>query len=44
MKSTVIPWRVFFEALSKQRPSVRENWLRRWLFGNEGVIASMARE
>jgi hypothetical protein len=44
VKSTVTPWRVFFEALSKQRPSVRESWLRRWLFSNEGAIMSMARE
>ncbi len=44
MKIAVIPWRVFFEALNQQQPSTLENWLRRWLFTNEGVIISMARK
>jgi hypothetical protein len=44
MKIAVIPWHVFFEALKQQRPSTLENWLRRWLFTNEGVIMSMARK
>ena len=43
MKISVIPWHVFFKALKKQHPSALENWLRHWLFTNEGIIMSMAR-
>ena len=38
MNISVIPWHVFIDALLKQQPNTRENWLRRWLFTNEGVI------
>ncbi len=41
MKIAVIPWHVFFEALKQQQPSTLENWLRRWLFTNEGVVIAM---
>jgi hypothetical protein len=42
--TTVILWRGFFEALQKQGSSVREDWLRRWLFVNNGVLSNMALE
>ena len=38
MDLSVIPWRVFLDALNKQQPNTVELWLRRWLFTNEGVI------
>ena len=38
MNISVIPWHVFLDALLKQQPQTLENWLRRWLFTNEGVI------
>ena len=38
MQSTLIPWQVFLDVLTKQKPSVRESWLRRWFFTDEGVI------
>jgi hypothetical protein len=44
MTVTVIPWRVFLDALKKQSPSNLEAWLRRWLFTNEGVIITQARK
>jgi hypothetical protein len=38
MQLSFIPWRMFLDALKKQNPSMRETWLRRWLFTDEGVI------
>ena len=44
MEFSLIPWRVFLEALTKQRPGTLEVWLRRWLFTNEGVIVAVAKK
>ena len=38
MQLSLIPWRMFLDALEKQNPSTQETWLRRWLFTDEGVI------
>ena len=38
MQLSLIPWRMFLDALKKQNPSTTETWLRRWLFTDEGVI------
>jgi hypothetical protein len=38
MKSSLIPWHVFLDATKEQPPSLMENWLRRWLFTNDGVV------
>lgn len=38
MELSIIPWRVFFEALKDQQRSVVEMWLGRWRFTNEGVL------
>jgi hypothetical protein len=38
MEFTPIPWQAFLAALKKQKPAMREIWLRRWLFTDEGVI------
>jgi hypothetical protein len=38
MELSIIPWRVFFEALKDQQRSVVEMWLARWRFTNEGVL------
>jgi len=38
MQLSLIPWRMFFDALKKQNPHTRETWLRRWVFTDEGVI------
>jgi hypothetical protein len=38
MQLSLIPWRMFLDALKKQNPSTRETWLRRWFFTDEGVI------
>ena len=38
MDLSVIPWRIFFEALKDQQRSVLEMWLGRWRFTNEGVL------
>jgi len=38
MDLSIIPWRVFFEALKDQQRSVVEMWLARWRFTNEGVL------
>lgn len=38
MQLSLIPWRMFLDALKKQTPSTRKTWLRRWLFTDEGVI------
>jgi hypothetical protein len=38
MKTFLIPWHEFLEALGKQQPNTLEAWLRRWHFANEGVI------
>jgi hypothetical protein len=41
MQLSLIPWRVFLDALKKQNPYTRETWLRRWVFTDEGVIIAM---
>jgi hypothetical protein len=38
MRRSLIPWHVFRTAVEDQPPIMREAWLRRWLFTNEGVI------
>lgn len=38
MELSIIPWRIFFEALKDQQRSVVEMWLGRWRFTNEGVL------
>jgi hypothetical protein len=38
MDLSVIPWRIFFEALKDQQRSVVEMWVGRWRFTNEGVL------
>jgi hypothetical protein len=38
MQLSLIPWRMFLDALNKQNPGMRDTWLRRWLFTDEGVI------
>lgn len=38
MQLTLIPWRVFLDALKEQSPRTREIWLRRWFFSDAGVI------
>lgn len=38
MKPSLIPWKEFLEALTKQNPRPLEPWLRGWLFADEGVI------
>ncbi len=38
MKTSLIPWHVFLDATKEQPPSLMENWLRRWLFTNDGVV------
>jgi len=38
MDFSFIPWQVFLEALKQQQAETRENWLRRWLFTDQGVI------
>ena len=43
MNISVIPWHVFLDALLRQQPNTLENWLRRWLFTNEGVIMAHER-
>jgi hypothetical protein len=40
MHLSLIPWRMFLDALKKQTPSTRKTWLRRWLFTDEGVIVA----
>ena len=44
MKISLIPWHVFLDALKMQQPNTLENWLRRWLFTNEGVIMAQSRK
>ena len=39
MKASVIPWRVFIDALKIQKPVVSEKWLARWSFADGGVWA-----
>jgi len=39
MKASVIPWRVFINALKIQEPVVSEKWLARWSFADGGVWA-----
>lgn len=38
MELSIIPWRVFLEALKDQQRSVVEMWLGRWRFTNDGVL------
>jgi len=38
MELSIIPWRIFFDALKDQQRSVVEMWLGRWRFTNEGVL------
>jgi hypothetical protein len=38
MDFSVIPWKIFLDALQHQQPSTLELWLHRWLFTNDGVI------
>jgi hypothetical protein len=38
MKKTLIPWRVFRDALQGQHYGVLETWLARWGFTNDGVV------
>ena len=39
MKASVIPWRVFIDALKIQEPVASEKWLARWSFADGGVWA-----
>ena len=38
MKTSLIPWHIFREALESQDAEVIENWLGRWGFTNDGVV------
>lgn len=38
MNSSIIPWKLFLDALRLQDPGQAQDWLRRWFFTNEGVI------
>ena len=37
MTTTVIPWPVFFQVLRKQRSTLRQAWLRYWMFSDDGA-------
>jgi hypothetical protein len=38
MDNSIIPWREFLEALQTQQSAQAQEWLRRWMFTNEGAI------
>ena len=38
MRTSIIPWHVFREALEWQESGSVENWLERWGFTNDGVV------
>ena len=44
MRSSMIPWQIFLDALTKQNPAAVETWLRRWLFTNDGVLLAPAKK
>jgi hypothetical protein len=38
MAREIIPWHVFFEALSKQPNARLDEWLTKWCFDEEGAF------
>ena len=37
MTTTLIPWPVFFQALRRQKSTIRQAWLRYWIFSDDGA-------
>ena len=37
MPAPLIPWRIFFQALQKQKYTLRQAWLRYWIFSDDGA-------
>ena len=37
MPTTLLPWRIFFQALQKQKYTLRQSWLRYWIFSDDGA-------
>jgi hypothetical protein len=41
MRIAEIDWSMFWQALRQQQPAVKERWLRRWVFADDGVRLSL---
>jgi len=37
MPTTLLPWRIFFQALQRQRSTIVQAWLRYWIFSDDGA-------
>jgi hypothetical protein len=37
MPTTLLPWRVFFQVLQRQRSTIVQAWLRYWIFSDDGA-------
>ena len=37
MPTTLLPWRIFFQALQRQKYTLRQAWLRYWIFSDDGA-------